>query len=196
MWNRQRTDEVLLDVENVALGHTSKMRWNPADKWVFSEQIAHPPIIGTEDFEIAQATLAGLGSKTQHKQHGRPRHYALRGVMLCGLGGRRMSGKWNNDQAYYPCRFPIEYALANRITHPKNVYLREADVLGQVDDWLAEMFAPANIDVTLDVLAGQAAQLEDPATRDKTEAARARIAEYDAQISRYRASLGARRIPP
>lgn len=38
VWNRQRTDEVLLDVENVALGHTSKMRWNPADKWVFSEQ--------------------------------------------------------------------------------------------------------------------------------------------------------------
>jgi site-specific DNA recombinase len=39
--------------------------------------------------------------------------------------------------------------------------------------------------------AGQAAQLEDPATRDKTEAARVRIAEYDAQISRYRASLDA-----
>jgi site-specific DNA recombinase len=39
VWNRQRTDEVLLDVENVALGHTSKMRWNPADKWVFSEQV-------------------------------------------------------------------------------------------------------------------------------------------------------------
>jgi hypothetical protein len=180
VWNRQRTDEVLLDVENVALGHTSKMRWNPADKWVFSEQIAHSPIIGTEDFELAQATLAGRGSKTQHKQHRRLRHYALRGVMVCGLCGRRMSGEWNNDQAYYLCRFPIEYALANRITHPKNVYLREADVLGQVDDWLAEMFSPANIDATLDVLAGQTAQLEDPATRDKTEAARARIAEYDA----------------
>ena len=191
VWNRQRTDEVLLDVENVALGHTSKMRWNPADKWVFSEQIAHPPIIGEEDFELAQATLAGRGSKTQHKQHRRPRHYALRGVMLCGLCGRRMSGKWNNDQAYYLCRFPAEYALANRITHPKNVYLREADVLGQVDDWLAEMFAPANIDATLNVLAGQAAQLENPATLARAEAARARIAEYDAQISRYRASLDA-----
>ncbi|HMD25603.1 MAG TPA: zinc ribbon domain-containing protein [Streptosporangiaceae bacterium] len=153
--------------------------------------IAHPPIIGTEDFGLAQATLAGRGSKTQHKQHRRPRHYALRGVMVCGLCRRRMSGKWNNDQAYYLRRFPIDYALANRITHPKAVYLREADVLGQVDDWLAEMFAPANIDATLDVLAGQAAQLEDPATRDKTEAARARIAEYDAQISRYRASLDA-----
>lgn len=78
-----------------------------------------------------------------------------------------------------------------RVDHPKNVYLREADVLGQVDDWLAEMFAPANIDATLDVLAGQAAQLEDPATRGKADAAQARIAEYDAQISRYRASLDA-----
>jgi site-specific DNA recombinase len=39
----------------------------------------------------------------------------MRGVMLCGLCGRRMSGKWNHDQAYYQCRFPAEYALANRI---------------------------------------------------------------------------------
>jgi hypothetical protein len=43
-----------------------------------------------------------------------------------------------NDQAYYLCRFPVEYALANKISHPRNVYLREADVLGHVDDWLAE----------------------------------------------------------
>jgi DNA invertase Pin-like site-specific DNA recombinase len=130
VWNRQRTDEVLLDVENVALGHTAKMRWNPEEKWVFSEKIAHPPIIDKKDFELAQATLAGRGSKTQHKQHSRPRAYPLRGVMLCGLCGRRMSGKWNNGLAYYLCRFPAEYALANRVTHPKNVYLREADVLG------------------------------------------------------------------
>ena len=102
-----------------------------------------------------------------------------------------MSGKWNNDQAYYLCRFPTEYALANHVSHPKNVYLREADVLGQVDDWLAEMFAPANIDATLDVLAGQATQLDDPATLARAVAARARIADYDAQISRYRASLDA-----
>jgi DNA invertase Pin-like site-specific DNA recombinase len=33
IWNRQRTDEVLIDVENVALGHTAKMRWNAADQW-------------------------------------------------------------------------------------------------------------------------------------------------------------------
>jgi site-specific DNA recombinase len=153
--------------------------------------MAHPQIITEDDFELAQATLAGRGSKTQHKQHRRPRQYALRGVMVCGLCGRRMSGKWNNDQAYYLCRYPTEYALANRITHPKNVYLREADVLGQVDDWFAEIFAPANLDATLDTLTRQAAQLDDPAARARAEAASARIADYDAQISRYRASLDA-----
>jgi hypothetical protein len=93
------------------------MRWNPADKWVFSEQIAHPEIISKEDFELAQATLAGRGSRTQHKPHSRPRRYALRSVIFCGLCDRRMSGKWNNDQAYYLCRFPTEYALAKGL-HP------------------------------------------------------------------------------
>jgi hypothetical protein len=29
---------VLLDVDNVALGHAARMRWNPADKRLFSEQ--------------------------------------------------------------------------------------------------------------------------------------------------------------
>jgi hypothetical protein len=75
------------------------------------------------------------------------------------------------------------------------VYLRESDVLGQVDGWLAEMFAPANLDATLDVLTRQAAQLEDPAASTKAEAARARVAEYDAQISRYRANLDAGGVP-
>jgi hypothetical protein len=162
-----------------------------ADKWVISDQAAHPLIITKEDFELAQATLAGRGSKTQHKEHRRPRSYALRGVMLCGLCGRKMSGKWNNDQAYYLCRFPAEYALANKISHPKNVYLREAEVLGEVDDWLAELFAPDAIDATVTELTEQAERLEDPAAQARAEAARERIATYDAQISRYRASIDA-----
>ncbi|MFD0635314.1 hypothetical protein ACFQ9X_30995 [Catenulispora yoronensis] len=28
MWNKQRKDEVLLDVENVADGYETKLRWN------------------------------------------------------------------------------------------------------------------------------------------------------------------------
>jgi site-specific DNA recombinase len=34
VWNKQRKQETLLDVEDVALGYETRMRWNPADKWV------------------------------------------------------------------------------------------------------------------------------------------------------------------
>jgi site-specific DNA recombinase len=64
-----------------------------------------------------------------------------------------VTGNWNNDQAYYRCRFPAEYALANRVDHPKTVYLREADVTGPLDAWLGQAFDPARMDATLALLA-------------------------------------------
>ncbi|HZD68433.1 MAG TPA: hypothetical protein VFA45_05815 [Actinomycetes bacterium] len=49
VWNRQRRDEVLLDVvRDVAAGYTSKMRWNPPDQWLWSERPAHPPLVSRE----------------------------------------------------------------------------------------------------------------------------------------------------
>jgi hypothetical protein len=86
---------------------------------------------------------------------------------------------------------PAEYAQANRVSHPKNVYLKEADVLGHVDDWLAELFDADGIEATVAQLTEQAERLEDPAAQARAEAAQARITEYDAQISRYRASIDA-----
>jgi hypothetical protein len=51
VWNKQRTDEVLMDVNDVALGHTAVMRWNPTDKWVVSNAVVHEPLVSDEDFE-------------------------------------------------------------------------------------------------------------------------------------------------
>jgi hypothetical protein len=93
--------------------------------------------------------------------------------------------------AYYLCRFPVEYAFANRIAHPKNVYLREADLTNQVEDWLAELFDPDGIDATVNQITEQAERLEDPAASVRVAAAQARIADYDAQLARYRASINA-----
>ena len=47
------------------------------------------------------------------------------------------------------------------------------------------------IDATLSKIAEQAAQFEDPAASARAEAARVRIAECDAEIGQYRASLKA-----
>ena len=126
MWNKQRKDEVLIDVEDVALGHTTKLRWNDTGKWLWSDKIVQPPIIDREIFDQVQVMVAGRATKpAQHKPH-RARHpYALRGCVWCGLCERRMQSHWVNDVPYYRCRFPAEYALANRVEHPLNVYLRE-----------------------------------------------------------------------
>src|SRR5688500_6565053 len=41
VWNKQRKDEVLIDVDDVALGHETRMRWNAKHQWIFSAQPSH-----------------------------------------------------------------------------------------------------------------------------------------------------------
>jgi site-specific DNA recombinase len=188
VWNKQRKDEVLIDVDDVALGHMTKMRWNRSDKWIRSEKQTHDRLISEEDFEKAQAVLASRGrGPATHRPHPTRRSYAYRGVLFCGYCERRMQGNWNNNQAYYRCRFPAEYALANRVDHPKTVYLREAEIIEEVDDWIAQVFRPTALAETVGALAQQ--------SHDPNEAAaviiKEKIADCDQRLARYRAALDA-----
>src|SRR6266704_988759 len=45
VWNKQRKDEILLDVNDVAAGYETRMRWNQASSWIWSDTIAHQPLI-------------------------------------------------------------------------------------------------------------------------------------------------------
>jgi len=115
-----------MDVNDVAQGHMTKLRWNDVGQWIYSDQTAHPAVIDTDTFTRAQPTLAARGrGPAQHKPHRTPRAYAFGGAVFCGVCQRRMQGQWVNQAPYYRCRFPAEYALANKISHPRNVYLRE-----------------------------------------------------------------------
>ena len=44
VWNKQRTDEALIDVEDIALGHENKHRWNDESEWGRPETEAHTPL--------------------------------------------------------------------------------------------------------------------------------------------------------
>jgi DNA invertase Pin-like site-specific DNA recombinase len=188
VWNKQRKDEVLIDVDDVALGHTTKMRWNAADQWIWSEHLAHEPLVSVEDFEQAQAVM-DRRQRAEIARRPRPtrRPYAYRGVLFCGYCERRMQGNWNNDQAYYRCRFPAEYALANRVDHPKTVYLREAEILDDVDAWLAELFLLDRLEVIVDALASQGFDPDEA----QASAVRSAITECDRRLGRYKAALEA-----
>ncbi len=93
-----------------------------------------------------------------------------------------------NNLAYYRCRFPSEYALANKISHPRNVYVRETDVLPGLDAWLAEEFAPHRIAETIDDLtAAQHTGGHDPAIAQAEQT----ISDTAAKMTRYRAAIDA-----
>ncbi|HET9898936.1 MAG TPA: recombinase family protein [Streptosporangiaceae bacterium] len=190
VWNKQRKDEVLIDVHDVALGHTTKQRWNEADKWIYSEQIVHPPISDAAAYAQVQDLLASRRhAPAPHKPHRSKHHYALSGLLFCGICERRMQGHWANAAPYYRCRFPAEYALANHVTHPLNVTLRQDAVLGPLDTWLAGKFAPHHLPETIDELAAASADYTAPQAADREIAGK--IAECDRKLAQYRAALDA-----
>ena len=188
VWGRQRRDEVLVDVEDVAAGHRTKLRWNDEDAWVRSPGVAHEPLITAEVFEAARARRAANGRNTIRKPRRTPRPYLLRGLLRCGLCDRRMQGSWNHEQAYYRCRYPTEYALPRRAQHPRTVYVREAQILPPLDDWIAGVFEPDRLEETCRALV----EAQEPVIDDDRAATVRRVlVDCDARLARYREALEA-----
>ena len=78
---------------------------------------AHPALVDRHVFDEVALRLAArdtTSSRTSTVRTRRP--YALRGLLTCAACERRMQGTWNHDRAHYRCRFPNEYAIANRST--------------------------------------------------------------------------------
>ena len=189
VWGRQRRDEVLVDVEDVAAGYRTKLRWNDEDAWVRSPGVAHDPLISSEVFEVARARRAANGRTTIRKPRRTLRPYLLRGLLRCGLCDRRMQGSWNHDQPYYRCRYPTEYALPRGTQHQRVVYVREAQIVPPLDDWIAGVFEPERLEETCRALADAQEPLTEEAGR--AEAALRTLADCDARLARYREALEA-----
>ena len=98
VWNKQRKDEIVLDVDDVAVGYETRMRWNDTSSWVWSDSIGHELLISNEDFDAAQAIMAdgGRARRSRREVHQRVAHpHVLRGRLYCGGSGcvRRRSGR-------------------------------------------------------------------------------------------------------
>jgi DNA invertase Pin-like site-specific DNA recombinase len=188
VWNRQRRDEVLVDVDDVALGHETKLRWNDESDWIWSTDETHEALVDTDDFAKVQEHLAASTKRpTSRKPRSSARPYLLRGLLFCGLCGRRMGGQHTHGDAYYRCRYPTEYALANDVDHPRTVYLREDGVVRELDRWLAGVFDPENLDETCEALADAAAVRDSDIAA--AEAARRKLIDCDTRLERYRLAL-------
>jgi hypothetical protein len=97
--------------------------------------------------------------------------------------------------AYYRCRYPAEYALANAVDHPRNVILREDLLVTPLDTWLAGYFAPDRRDATISYLLHQHAKdqqgRQSLAITAPTSDWQEIIRVCDTKLDRYRAALDA-----
>jgi hypothetical protein len=185
VWNKQPKSELLIDVNDVALGHATKQKWNEPGKWIWSKELVHEPLIGTEAFEQVQTLQRAKGSADGRSSRRTPRGYALRGIMRCGICGRKMQGSWNNGKPHYRCTFLSEYAAKNKVSHPTSVYLREEQLLPEPDAWLSRKLDP--IAFASAVRAFEAARPEPKPDED----AQQEIADCDAKLRQHRAALEA-----
>jgi site-specific DNA recombinase len=189
VWGRQRRDEILLDIDDVAAGHASRRRWNPPTQWIWSAQPAHQALVSRQTFDAVQARRNDHGSGTPRRARSDTRSYLLRGRLLCGLCQRRLQGQWIHRQAYYRCRYPAEYATATGFDHPRSVNLREADLLPEIDAWLGRLTDPDHLQATCEAIAG--AGNASTTLADERAAARRVLADCDRRLGRYRAALEA-----
>ena len=195
VWNRVRTDEVLIDVEDVALGHENRHRWNDPAQWVWSRAESHMPLISTELYERVQQTITKRGANGDAgrapRHTGRP--YLFRGLITCGLCDRKMVGNPNHGRLYYRCTASRDFVRQHKISHPPALYLREDTIIAPIDRFLRdELTGPALADNLRRVADAQyRAALAAHDTMGEIEKLRQTIAQTDEKIGRYRATLDA-----
>jgi len=100
-----------------------------------------------------------------------------------------MQGQVSNGKPHYRCKLPEEYALKPDDQHPRNVYLREDQVIHHLDQWLATVFDPDHLDATAKLMA--ATDEPDPAATAHQAKLRKVIADSDRSVIQYRRLLEA-----
>lgn len=189
VWNRQRRDEVLVDVEDVAAGYESTMRWNDRADWIWSSEPTHEALVSSEDFaRVTEQMSAGRNRPATRKPHKAREPYVLRGLITCGLCGRRMAGHHTRAETRHRCRYPAEYALAHEVDHPRSVLVREDLIVDALDAWLTRLFEPGRIEETIAQLVEVAGAGND-GNAARGEAAQRLIVDCDERLSRYRSAL-------
>lgn len=176
VWARQRKDEVLLDIDDVAAGHVTKQRWNPEDQWQWSREPAHEPLVSMDDWQAVQDVFAA-GARTSAAKRRRAHDYMLKGMITCNACGRKLVANVVRGRLQYRCRMRDEYP---GLDHPRSLSVREDQLLPTIDRWLCQVFDDDNIDDTITTLAN--VEIDDLNTAEELETRRM-IKDCDKRIA-------------
>lgn len=184
VWGKQRRHEELLDVEDVAAGHITKMRWQPASDWIEGQRGGPPALVDQPTLDAVAARFGTTPQRTRSRETDHP--YLLRGLLWCGICGRRLQGSARRSRTpegttriLYRCELGGSRSVPRDMDHPSTVYVREDAITGPLDQWLAEIVKPEAL----------AAAQAPPAPTSRDAATRAAIADCDLRIDRLLTSV-------
>lgn len=190
VFGRQRRHETLVDPAQPALGHETRMRWQTATDWVFSDEPTHEPLVDEATWQRAQLLMSergrGNGGGSPRSDPGR---YALTGLLECSHCGRRMQGSHTRGHPMYRCRVASSDYARTPEAHPRSMAIREDRILPVLDDWLVGLFAPDRIED----LAQEILQADQQTSAHSVAVAQAQrtIAEARRKMERHLAGLEA-----
>ena len=98
-----------------------------AGEWVISRTLPHPALVSGADFVAVQQLRAARKCKD-----GATHTYVLAGLVQCRLCGRRMDSHWVNGRAGYRCRHGHHSAQTRPADAPRNLYVREDELLARL----------------------------------------------------------------
>jgi site-specific DNA recombinase len=151
----------------------------------------HPPMLSPALARVLLRVLRKAAARSAPQElrarRASNRRYLLRGLVRCGLCGRRMEGSWNNGRAHYRCQLTTR-ADIDAQHHPRSIYVREDKIVTAVDGWLGTLFEPDLREQTIDQLHDAA---QDPNQTAARQAARAAITHCDERLTKYRSALEA-----
>lgn len=170
-------DSQNLDINDVAAGYVTRQRWIPKERWVYAPDAAHDALISVELWNAAQARIAQSPTRARPGSRS-PRStrtpYVLRGLLHCGICGRKMEGSVSHETLRYRCQVTKTRALPEYVAHhPKSVYVREDAVVDALHRWIPTL-------VSAEALAASQA-CEEP---HESTTGRRRLEEIDRSIRR------------
>lgn len=187
---RLRRYDELLDANDVALGTSSRQRWQPRDAWSWSAQPAWPALVEADLWErVNQRITQHSGTRTR-RPRSVPGKYLLSGMLRCGHCEKSMHGTTAKDKAYYRCEATRpDYATPSVPGHPPTYTVREERITGALDAWLAQLTDPQRLDETVAaILTVDSGTATEPA---HVSAARRRQQRHIVELDRLLAAIRA-----
>ena len=186
MWGKQGRYEELLDVNDVAAGHTTRMRWQPTSEWIEGGAGAPEALVDPLTLAAVAARFGSVPQRTRARRDAK-HPYLLRGLLHCGICGHKLQGSARASRGsdakvrvLYRCEFGPSRSIPKNLPHPPTVYVREDAIVPRLDEWLASIVTP-------EALASAQTPPSDAVARDA--ATRTAIADCDVRIDRLLASV-------